>query len=87
MTHTRTPQSQAEKNSRRKSLKRDSWQPNPKIHVVAGFLRLINFLCASGVLFGLVISLWMEGNKEANNTLAGRVVTKSILVIYFGLLR
>ena len=41
----------------RKRKKETQFQPHPKLHVLVGFLRATNFVCAVAVIFGVIVSL------------------------------
>ena len=64
--------------SESKIIKADAFQPDPKMLAFTGFLRLANFVCASAVLFGVIVSLKLEGDKKAPDL---RELTKDMTVV------
>ena len=54
-------------NEEKKTKKKDDWQPQPRLNLIVGFLRLANYVCAVNVVFGVAVSiLWprMDGEPE-----------------------
>ena len=57
----------ASENEEKKTKKKDDWQPQPRLNLIVGFLRLANYVCAVNVVFGVAVSiLWprMDGEPE-----------------------
>ena len=60
-------ENEEENKKKKKKRKKDDFQPQPKLNLIVGFLRLANYVCAMNVVFGVAVSLlWprMEGEPE-----------------------
>ena len=60
-------ENEEENKKNKKKRKKDDFQPQPKLNLIVGFLRLANYVCAMNVVFGVAVSLlWprMEGEPE-----------------------
>ena len=56
-----------EEGNKKKKKKKDDFQPQPKLNLIVGFLRLANYVCAVNVIFGVAVSLFwprMPGEPE-----------------------
>ena len=56
-----------ENEEKEKMKKKDDFQPQPKLNLIVGFLRLANYVCAMNVVFGVAVSLFwprMQGEPE-----------------------
>ena len=62
-----TDNEKAGENKDKEKKKKDDFQPQPKLNLIVGFLRLANYVCAMNVVFGVAVSLFwprMQGEPE-----------------------